>query len=178
MAGQDATTKLVYQLLGCSLLEINRAWWAVRLDNDEWVCEARLHTDVYRGVERHFEWYEDIVANGDGARIKELWLLCPANTLSPLGNTARLPILEPWTAFDFKVSHATSNFVSTWKIQEAHVIGRVDNKATGDCTCFIWDERYCVLCEPFHSNVYNFGTWRAGLPPRGALALEKMGVRV
>lgn len=175
---RDPTTQLVYQLLGRSLLEIDRSYWAVKLDNDEWVCEARMHTDVYRGVERQYEWYEDIVANGDGAHIKELWLLCPANKLSPLGNTARLPILQPWTAFDFKVNHASSNFVQTWKTQEAHIIGRVDDKATGDCTCFIWDDRYSVLCEPFCTNVYNFGTWKSSLPPRGELALEKIGVKL
>lgn len=174
----DATTELVYQLLGCSLLEIDRAYWAVRLDNDEWMCEARLHTDIYKGVERHYEWYEDLVCNGDVMRIKELWLLCPANHLSPLGNTARLPIVEPGTAFDFKLGMASSNIVTTWKSQEAHVIGRVDDKATGDCTCFIWDYQYQVLTQPWKSNVHNFGTWRAGIPPRGKLAVEKMGVKL
>lgn len=175
---QDQTSQLAYQLLGCSLLQLDRSWWAVRLENDEWLCEARMHTDLLRGNERHFEWYEDLVCNGDCLRITELWLLCPPNQLSPLGNTARLPITEPGTAFDFKIAHATSNFTETWRTMEAHVIGRVDDKATGDCTCFIWDDRYSVLCEPFHSNIHNFGTWRESLAPRGPLAWEKMGVRL
>src|SRR6266849_2969517 len=121
MSQLDATNQLVHQLLGCSLLQITKSYWAVRLDNDEWLCEARVHTDLYRGVERHFEWYEDLVANGDCMRIKELWLLCPPNRLSPLGNTARLPIVEPGTAFDFKVATADSNIAATWKTQEAHI---------------------------------------------------------
>lgn len=174
----DSTSQLAYQLLGCSILQINRAWWAVRLDNDEWLCEARVHTDLHKGVERHYEWYEDLVANGDCMRIKELWLLCPPNALSPLGNTARLPIVEPGTAFNFKIARASSNFVETWKTQEAHIIGRVDDKVTGACACFIWDDRYSLLTEPFHSNIHNFGTWRESLPPRGPLAWEKMGVKL
>ena len=173
----DATTNLVYQLLGRSLLAITRSYWAVRLDNDEWLCEARVHTDLYKGVERQFEWYEDLVANGDCMRIKELWLLCPPNVLSPLGNTARLPITEPGTAFDFKVATADSSFTNTWKTQEAHIIGRVDNKETGDCTCFIWDERYSVLCQPYRTNTHKFGRWRENLPDFGEVAVEKAGVR-
>lgn len=175
---QDATNKLVHQLLGCSLLQIDRAWWAVRLDNDEWLCEARLHTDLCKGTERHFEWYEDLVANGDCMRIKELWLLCPPNALSPLGNTAYLPISEPGTAFDFKVASASSNFIETWKTQEAHIIGRVTDKASGNCECFIWDERYSCLCQPYKTNIHHFGRWRENLPEFKALAFEKMGVRL
>lgn len=174
----DATNALVYQLLGCSLLEISRAWWAVKLDSGEWLCEARLHTDIAAATERHFDWYYDLVGTGDVRRIKELWLLCPPNKLSPLGNTARLPITTPGTAFDFKVASASSNFVETWRNQEAHIIGRVTDRATGDCECFVWDERYQMLCAGFRSNVHNFGTWRDSLPPRGALALEKIGVEL
>lgn len=174
----DNTSQLAYALLGCSILQIDRAYWAARLDNNEWICEARLHIDLYKGTERHFEWYEDLVCNGDCMRVRELWLLCPPNTLSPGGNTARLPIPEPGTAFNFKVASVSSNLVETWKTQEAHVIGRVDNKITGDCTCFIWDERYKMLCAPFQSNIHNFGTWRESLPPRGPLAYEKLGVKL
>lgn len=174
----DSTSELAYQLLGCSILQIDRSWWAVRLRGDEWLCEARLHRDMYKGEERHYEWYEDLVCNDDCQYIKELWLFCPPNNLSPMGNTACLPILEPGTAFDFKIARVSSNFGETWKTQEAHIIGRVDNKETGACTCFIWDERYQVLCTDFHSSVHNFGTWRESLPPRGPLAYEKMGVKL
>lgn len=174
----DATNQLVYQLLGCSLLEIDRSWWAVKLDTDEWLCEARIHTDLYTGKERHYEWYEDLVANDDVRRIKELWLLCPASPYSPMGNTARLPITEPHTAFDFKLAHATSNFVTTWRTSEAHIIGRVDDKATGACTCFIYDNKYSVLSQPYKTNIHNFGRWRESSPLLGELAVEKMGVRL
>ena len=172
------TNQLAYHLLGCSLLQLDRAWWAVRLKGDEWVCEARTHTDPYTGQERHFEWYEDLVQNDDVKDIIELWLFCPPNHLSPLGNTARLPIIEPFTAFNFKIAHATSNFIETWRGCEAHIIGRVDSKATGDCTCLIWDEKYQMLTQPWQTNIHNFGSWRSDLAPRGPLAFEKMGVRL
>lgn len=173
---QDATNDLAYQLLGRSILQIERAYWAAKLDTDEWLCEARTHVDLVRGTERQFEWYGDLVANGDCLRIKELWLLCPPNALSPLGNTARLPIIEPGTAFDFKVAGATSDFLTTERYQEAHIIGRVDDKVSGACTCFIWDERYRMLCQPYYSNVHKFGRWRENLPDYLEIAVEKAGV--
>lgn len=174
----DPTTSLVYQLLGCSLLDIDRAYWAARLDTDEWLCEARTHVDLYRGTERYFEWYEDLVCNEDVLRVKELWLLCPPSRLSPMGNTARLPIVEPGTAFDLKVASVSTTLAATWRVLEAHIIGRVEDKASGACTCFIWDDRYQVMTEPYHTNIRHFGRWRPNLPDFGEVAWEKMGVRL
>src|SRR5439155_5145109 len=129
---------LVEELLGCSLLQIDRSWWAVRLNTGEWISEARVHTDIYKGVERHFDWTLDLVANGDVMKITELWLLCPSSRTSPLGNTARLVITEPGTAFQFKIGTADSNIVTTERNPQAHIIGKILNKENGDCECFIY----------------------------------------
>jgi hypothetical protein len=193
---------LIEELLGCPLQQLTRSFWVVRLNTGEWVSEARVKTDVYQGRERHFDWVLDLVANGDVLKIQQLWLLCPPSKTSPLGNTARLDITEPGTAFQFKVATVDSSIVgpSIHGIQ-AHIIGRVDNKETGDCTCYIYDPIESGMITPEtqiynpatggvmrdeqgnpicagKTNVYNFHSWRPSLPPRGRLALDVLGVRL
>ena len=194
---------LVEELLGCPLLEITRSYWAVKLNTGEWVCEARVKTDLYRGEERHYDWSNDLVANEDVLKITELWLLCPPSKTSPLGNTARLEITEPGTAFQFKIATADSNVASTSRSLQAHVIGRLDNKENGDCTCFIYDPVQDGLLTPEtkiydplahdhikrdkngnivyagKTNITDFHSWRPGsLAHLGRLELRTIGVRV
>jgi len=192
---------LVEELLGCPLLEITRSWWAVRLNTGEWVCEARVKTDLYRGEERHYDWSNDLVANEDVLKITELWLLCPPSKTSPLGNTARLVITEPGTAFQFKVATADSNIASISRNMQAHIIGKITNKETGDCDIFAWDEVQQGLITPEtriydpltggarrdkdgnlvyagKNNIYNFHGWRSSMADMGRLELRTVGVRV
>lgn len=131
---------LIYELLGCSLLQITRSYWAAKLNTDEWVSEARTVHDWRKGESRQIDWMDDLVATEDCNKIVELWLLCPPSQTSPLGNTARLPIVHPGSAFQFKVAtHDTAGIVGPGiRTMQAHIIGRVDN-AEGDCTCFIYD---------------------------------------
>lgn len=180
---------LIEELLGCPLSYITRSYWAVKLNNDDWVCEARLKMDLARGEMRLYDWSNDLVSTGDVMQVKELWLFCPPSRTSPLGNTARLPIVEPGTAFQFKV--ATADSTGTRTVQ-AHIIGRVTNKETGDCECFIWDTEQDGLCTPEtpiftlgrepsyagRTNVYNFRSWRPSIAPLGALKLDDLGVRL
>lgn len=192
---------LLQELLGCTLLELDRSYWAVRLTTGEWVCEARIKTDVYKGVERHFDWSNDLVATGDVDRITQLWLLCPPSKTSPLGNTACLDITEPGTAFQLKLATVDSNIVGSVKLPQAHIIGRVTNKETGACECFIWDEYEQGLLTPEtmiydpvtggarrdqdgnleyagRTNINHFHSWRSSLAPPGRLELRTVGVRV
>lgn len=193
---------LVDELLGCPLLEITRSYWAVKLTTGEWVCEARVKTDLYKGIERHFDWAADLVGNEDVLKITELWLLCPPSRTSPLGNTARLVITEPGTAFQFKVGNVDSNIASTSRNLEVHIIGKVTNKENGDCEIFAWDAVQQGLVTPDteiydprtggrrrdpetggimyagRNNIYNFHGWRESLPDKGRLELRTLGVRV
>lgn len=190
--------------LGCPLQMITRSWWAVRLNTGEWVCEARVKTDVYKGIERHFDWSNDLVACGDVNRITQLWLFCPPSKTSPFGNTAHLDITEPGTAFQFKVAMADSNIAMTSRSLQAHIIGKVTNKETGECDAFIWDDVQQGLCTPEteiydpHSpqtnfrrvdasgrlctagktSVYDFHSWREGIAKLGRLELRTLGVRL
>jgi hypothetical protein len=194
---------LVDDLLGCPLLEITRSYWAVKLkDPDEWVCEARIKTDFYKGVERHYDWSNDIVANNDMLRIAELWLLCPPSATSPLGNTARLAITEPGTAFQFKIATADSCIAVTYRSLQAHIIGKVTDKEYGDCDCFIYDPVQGGLLTPEtkiydatshdhikrdkhgnilyagKTNITDFHSWRPSVAHLGRLELNTIGVRV
>lgn len=191
---------LVEDLLGCPLAALPRSFWAVKLkDPDAWMCEARVVTDIARGEERLFDWSLDLVATGDVLRVKELWLFCPPSITSPLGNTARLTITDPGTAFQFKVGTAHANGI---RQVEAHIIGRVLEKEEGSCECFIWDTAQNGLITPNtpiwdsatrqskrdaagnlvfagKTSVYDFHSWRPdSLAPLGRLELETLGVKL
>lgn len=150
----------------------NRAYWAVKLKDGSWVCELDPVTNFRRAEQRTLDWSLDIVGTGDVKRIDELWLFCPRSKTSPGGNTARLKITEPGTAFVLKVGH-----VSIERRQATAVmIGRVENKLTGDCVCFIWDSVMKAMSQPWYSNVYHLGTWREGVAPLGRLAFDVVGL--
>lgn len=168
-------TSVLGSLVGTFL--VDRPYWAVKLANGTWQCELDSRFDLRRGEKRPFDWTLDLIDTGDIAHIRELWLFCPPTKASPLGNTARLPIVEPHTAFQFKV--ASYDAVGAWrKALESQVIGRVDNKETGDCTVFIWDAPLKVMSTPWQSNVYHFGSWREGIAPIGALSHAVLGLRL
>lgn len=192
---------LIESLLGCPLEQITRSYWAVRLNTGEWMCEARLKVDLVNGIERFYDWSNDLVAGGDIMRITELWLLCPPSHTSPFGNTARLKITEPGTAFQLKVATVDSNIAASIRTVQAHIIGKITNKETGECECYIYDNVQGGLCTPetmiydpatnnvkrdAHGNyiyagrtsVYNFHSWRESIAPLGRLELDTLGVRL
>lgn len=193
---------IVEELLGKRLFEIDQSYWAVKLRNGTWLCESRIHIDLKTGIMRHFDWSNDLVANGDVLNIKELWLLCPPNKTSPMGNTARFFIDEPGTAFQFKVNMVDSVISANYKSMQAHIIGKITNKETGACDCFIWDPVQSGMLTPqtliFDSikkelvrnkdgslayagktSVYDFHTWKPGsLAHLGRLHFPTIGVRL
>lgn len=192
---------LIEELLGQTLYTLDRSYWAVKLDNDEWICEKRTIFDIKYGL-RNFDWSNDLVATGDVMRIKELWLFCPPNKYSPVGNTARLIIEEPGTAFQFKVSHADSNIAMTTRTLQGHIIGKVTNKENGSCECFIWDpiqqgmitpetqildpktmgplkDEHGKIIYAGKTSVNDFHSWRPGsIAPLGQLHLPTLGVKL
>lgn len=161
-----------------------------------------MKTDLVKGGNRFFDWTLDLVANGDVLKITELWLLCPPSQTSPLGNTARLNIEEPGTAFQLKIATVDSSVVESSRTMQAHIIGKVTNKETGDCDCYIWDAVQDGLCTPEtmiydvatvdhikrdvngnplfagKANIYNFHSWRDSIAPLGRLGLDALGIRL
>ena len=158
---------LVDELLGCPLLEIDRSYWAAKRDDGTWLCERKTVHDWQRGTERHLDWGLDIAATGDCARLTEVWLLCPPSKISPLGNTARIPLHRPYSAFSFKIGTAdTMGIVGPSKqTMQAHIIGRV-NDADGNCVCFAWDPIEGGLITP-ETTVYDPRTGHIKTKPDG-----------
>lgn len=152
------------------------AYWSVLLrTGKEWSERSLIPTFIrgQRGL-RKLDWALDLVSTGDVHKIKELTLNCPD------GRKAVLEITEDMPAFQFKTK-ALDMIGAGSAALEYHVIGRVIDKLTGRCECFIWDYRP----EPgkpnlvaYKSTIYNFGGWRPTVTPIGALGLEVQGFRL
>lgn len=155
----------------------DQAYWAAKLNNGTWLCEL----DIVAGM-RPLDWTLDMVSTGDIKRIVELWLICPPTPTSPMGNTARLPITRPGTAFQLKIATADSSIVRSVSRLQAQMIGRVTDPETGDCECFIFDYQMEAMSTPWKSNIYNMGTWKPNIPglpsiaPLGRLSLDVLGI--
>jgi len=112
------------------------AYWSMKLTNGrEWSERTLIPTFIkgQRGV-RKLDWALDIVSTGDIHRIKELSLNCPD------GRKATLEISEDMPAFQFKTK-SLEMIGAGGNDLEYMVIGRVIDKASGRCECFIWDYR-------------------------------------
>src|SRR6266487_132119 len=142
------------------------AYWSALLTTGKTWSERDLVPTLragQRGI-RKLDWSLDLVSTGDIHRIKELTLHCPD------GRTAVLEVTEDMPAFQFKTK--SLNMLGANDIGlECQVIGRVIDKATGRCECFIWDYRP-KADEPnlvaYKSSIYRFGSWRDSLTPIGA----------
>ncbi|SRR6266700_3593793 len=120
---------LVEEILGYTLQELAISFWAVKLTNGEWVCNANNIFDEGKNCYRFMNWENDIIANGEHKNITELWLFCPPSRALPDGATAHMLITRPCTAFQVKRGRGK---------EQKHIIGRRDDDQ-GHCTCFIWD---------------------------------------
>ena len=175
--------ELHYILLGTPPEAINRAYWAVKIDETgdpakDWISEAHPKVDLLKATACNTDWTADVVRPGHCDHIKDLWLFCPPNQLSPGGNTAHIPIYEPYTAFEMKVGTFMTNLVTGERQTRAMLVGRVNDRASGDAVVFIWDHDYGVMWEPWHTNVRppGMGTWREGIAPLGTLAYDQIGM--
>jgi len=122
---------------------------------------------------RKLDWGNDLVSTGDIHRLKELRLHCPD------GRVAVLEITPDMPAFQFKTK-SLDMLGAGGNSLEYQVIGRVIDKETGRCECFIWDYRP-KAGEPnlvaYKSSIYHFGGWRDTVTPLGALGLEVQGFK-
>ena len=124
--------------------------------------------------ERQIDWGNDLVSTGDVRRIREVRLHCPD------GRTATLEITPDMPAFQFKTK-ALDMIGAYGMALEYHVIGRVNDKVTGRCECFIWDYRPlpgALNLIAYKSSIYNFGGWRNTVTPLGALSLDVQGFKL
>lgn len=155
---------------------VSEAFWCVKLSNGKFQTERDIVRDGnWPTGRRPFDWALDLVASGDIRRVKELWLICPPNPGNPLGQTAKLPIVEPGTAFQFKVGFVDGNIAGTVQSRASQLIGRVTDKVNGDCECFVWDVGLRAL-GTWNSNIYHMGSWRADIAPPTQLAFDVLGL--
>lgn len=159
----------------------NRTYWAAKLDTDDggskWICELDQIADLRRAEHRDMDWCLEVVAAGDHKRVRELWMFCPPSLTSPLGNTATLRFKLPeerQRAFVLKRGSRSVGYQS----MDYLIIGKVTDDLTGECECFIWDNRLRAMSSPYHTNVHNFTAWREGVMPIGKLSFEVLGLNV
>lgn len=157
-------------------LDPRLAFWSVLLSTGkEWSEHSLVASNIkgQRGM-RKLDWALDLVSTGDIHRIRELCLHCPD------GRKAVLEITPDMPPFQFKTK--SMNMLGAGDTNmEFQVIGRVIDKASGRCECFVWDYRP----EPgqnqliaYKTSVYHFGSWRASLTPLGALGLDVQGFQL
>lgn len=164
-----------------TVLNPNKSKWEVVLTTGKTITEDQLVLDIRRGGYRQIDWALDLNTTGDLLKIKELWLITPGGHRTVHRGASEIPIVlqitEPGTAFQFK--HTNHDFLGgSGRIIEAQCIGKITDKDTGDCQCWIWD-RVLGLIE-YKSNVNNFGMWRknSGLMPLTKLSHDVTGLRL
>lgn len=164
-----------------TIIDPYRSRWEVVLTTGKVITENQLVYDFSRACHRQIDWALDLNTTGDLLKIKELWLVLPGGYKTALRDGVERPIMlqitEPGTAFQFK--HALFDSLGgDGKNVEAQVIGKITNKETGDCECWIWDKVDGLI--EYKSNINNFGMWRrnTGLLPLTKLSIEVMGLRL
>lgn len=134
----------------------NKSYWAVKLRDGRWLSEIDLYPGL-RSDHPYYDWSLDLVGTGDVARIRELWLFAPPNRLSPMGNTATLFFgpFEHHTAFQLHIT----GYNTFGRVATSQIIGRVTDKATGDCIAHIWDAKNRVMVVNWETNIKTFARW-------------------
>lgn len=155
-------------------LDTQRSYWKVILRTGREISEKELTFDFLHAGLRQRDWTLDLVSTGDVNKIKELWLICPPDIHGP--RHAMIPIIEDGTAFQFKTKSVHA--MGAWGSQnEVQVIGRVDDKDKGDCTCFIYDPTRDAMSTPYITNIREFGSFREGLAPIGGFSHPVLGLK-
>lgn len=155
----------MHPLKAIQRLSAGRSFWRVILTTGRAWSELDTINDPTRG-RRPLDWYLDLTATGDTKRIAEIWLH------SPRGDVA-LKVTEPGTAWALN-TNIFNNITGNDAV--AQTIGRVDDRATGLGIAFTWDAALQQMFKDESANVRDFGAWRPGICPPGALNLAAMGV--
>jgi hypothetical protein len=141
------------------------SYWRVVLKTGRSYSELDSVQDETLG-KRRLDWFRDLVATNDTARIAQLWLH------TPRGDVA-LKITEPNTAY---ISNGNLMSLVSGKSRISQIIGRVDDKAAGLGIAFIWDIPMQQVYKDEQACVLDFAPWRPGIARIGRLAIENMGV--
>lgn len=149
----------------------NDTFWRVTLATGKQITEGQISFDFLRGT-RSIDWHLDIASTNDCKQIKAIALCTPEEEVT-LHVSGTPP--EPYCVFQFK--QGTKLLLRKGNIVNAHIIGRVDDKRTGDCTAIIWD----ALEKKVYTHtttIYHFSAWRQGVADIGPINYQAMGVRL
>jgi len=159
-----------------NMIDPQLSYWSVLLTSGREWSEHHMIPTMRKGQAgvRQLDWGDDIVSTGDIHRVKEIRLHCPD------GRTATLEIADGMEPFQFKTK-SLDMIGAGGNSLEYQVIGRVIDKVSGRCECFIWDYKP-KPGEPnlvaYKSTIYHFGGWRDTVTPIGALGLHVQGFRL
>jgi hypothetical protein len=145
------------------------SFWEVLLTSGKVIRETQTVKDAMG--ERLVDWTLDLNSSGDLRRIKEVRLICPGLMVHGV-----LKIKESQTAFQFKNSSAVHDGQRQYRVLEAQVVGRVTDKVTGACDCFIWDRLLGLF--KYSSNIRSFGTWHDRIAPISVLSQNVLGLNL
>lgn len=151
------------------------SYWSLLLDSGKEVIEGQHSFDLLRGI-RSVDWYLETASTTDCAHIKEITLHTPAGIVTLAAHTNTHGGVVPYSIFQFK--QGTLPLFSGEKSFNAQIIGRVDDKETGACTCAVWNALDKMLHMSHVTNIHNFSSWRRGTPHLGAINYAAMGVRL
>lgn len=155
---------------------VPKPYWACRRADGKYLTELDMVRDATTQQMRPFDWVLDLYATGDRSTITELWMFAPPTPQHLQGESVFLHVKEPGCYFQFKVA-TIHGLGGDGKQFESMVIGRVDDKETGECTCFVWDAQLQAI-GLWHSNVYSMGSWRDGIAPLGAMEHTMIGINL
>jgi hypothetical protein len=157
-------------LVHTSMILAGQSYWKVKLRSGKEFSELDVSFDLLRGS-HSIDWALDIVGSGDnGAQSDGQAKIAELTLCTPQGN-ATLKITEPYSAFQLKCG--ASAMFSNERILLAQIIGRVEDKESGLCTCCLWDVQEQRLDPQYMSSVKNLGYRNIG-----ALSLEVVGLRL
>lgn len=137
------------------------SFWAAKLITGKVISERDPVSD--RNGQRTVDWTLDLVTTGDIYKIKELWLITPAN-INPFAHIPRLIVTIPGTVFQFKIANLDA-LGASGNTRVAQVIGCLDDPATGACTIMAYDEELRRLIPPYHTFIGAIEPWRPEIAP-------------
>lgn len=153
-----------------------QSYWRVELSTGKVWSQLDTVYDPLRGKPEHkyqrpLDWYLDLVSTGDVQRIKVLSLHSP-------GGDAAIQIRQPGTAYQLNAAALLLDMggMGGGRQKDAQIIGRVDDRATGEGVAYIWDVHMRQMYKDEQANIHHFQAWRPGIAALGELSWQNMGV--
>lgn len=152
-----------------------QSYWKIVLDSGKEIVEGQHSFDFLRGM-RSVDWYLEVASTTDCAHISELILCTPVGEFSLFAHRNAVGGVEPYSLFQFKQGIAP--LFGGERAFHAQIIGRVDEREQGSCTCIIWNALETTIHTSHRTTLHNFSSWRRGTPHLGAINYAEMGVRL